>query len=303
MQFYIKDGSQEKGPLTISELKRLKISKSTMVRFENAQNWNQAGDVQELKVLYKRRFRLIKVLVAFLVVAFCIQIFLNESQLKSSRVNPFTEVEEEILPPPPSIDYNLSQHDKKFFKELFKDCNRSGKKDELVESCNYSNSIIRNKAVSIAGKDEGTYNLGQICNIFDYCYNNWKYVNDPRGHEIVEYASNTISNGLNGDCDDFAVLVCSMILSIGGEARINYAYDSDSGHAFTEVNIGKTKVNDYISKRYKDVYDGSGIWTRTDPEGNKWLNLDWFANHPGGKYFDYTHGTTFYILQDYCNHF
>lgn len=303
MQFYIKDGSQEKGPLTISELKRLKISKSTMVRFENAQNWNRAGDVQELKILFKRRFRLLKVLVALLVVAYGIQIFLNESQLKSSRVNPFTEVEEEILPPPPSIDYNISQHDKKFFRELFKDCNLSGKKDELVESCNYSNYILRNKAVSIAGKDEGTYNLGQICNIFDYCYNNWKYVNDPRSSEIVEYASNTISNGLNGDCDDFAVLVCSMILSIGGEARINYAYDSDSGHAFTEVNIGKTKVNDYISKRYKDVYDDSGIWTRTDPEGNNWLNLDWFANHPGGKYFNYTHGTTFYILQDYCNDF
>ena len=303
MKFYIKDGAHEKGPLTVDELKRLQISKTTMVRSENAENWRQAGDIQELKRIFKRRFRFLKVLFILGLIGFAIQIYLNESQLKSSRVNPFLEEIEEPLPPPPSIDYSISQHDKKFFRELFKDCNLSGKKDELVESCNYSNSILRNKAVSIAGKDEGTYNLGQICNIFDYCYNNWKYVNDPRSSEIVEYASNTISNGLNGDCDDFAVLVCSMILSIGGEARINYAYDSDSGHAFTEVNIGQTKVSDYISKRYKDIYDGSGIWTRTDPEGNKWLNLDWFANHPGGKYFNYSHGTTFYILQDYCNDF
>ncbi len=246
MKYYIKDGAHEKGPLSSDELKRLQISKTTMVRSENAENWRQAGDIQEFKRIFKRRFRFLKVLFILGLIGFAIQIYLNESQLKSSRVNPFLEEIEEPLPPPPSIDYSISQHDKKFFRELFKDCNLSGKKDELVESCNYSNSILRNKAVSIAGKDEGTYNLGQICNIFDYCYNNWKYVNDPRGTEIVEYASNTISNGLNGDCDDFAVLVCSMILSIGGEARINYAYDSDSGHAFTEVNIGQTKVSDYI---------------------------------------------------------
>lgn len=94
-----------------------------------------------------------------------------------------------------------------------------------------------------------------------------------------------------------------MILSIGGEARINFAYGQDGGHAFTEVNIGKTEIEEYISKRYKKVYDHSGIWTRTDKDGNNWLNLDWFAKHPGGKYFDYTHGTTFYIIQEYCNDF
>ena len=186
---------------------------------------------------------------------------------------------------------------------MFKDCNLSGEKRQLVDACNYSNSTLRNNAVSIAGQNEGSFNLGQICDIFDHCYNNWKYVNDPKGAEIVEYASNTISNGLNGDCDDFAVLICSMILSIGGEARINFAYGQDGGHAFTEVNIGKTEIEEYISKRYKKVYDHSGIWTRTDKDGNNWLNLDWFAKHPGGKYFDYTHGTTFYIIQEYCNDF
>ena len=213
-----------------------------------------------------------------------------------------TEIEEPI-PPPPTIDFAVSRHEKKFLKELFKDCNSSGDKRQLVEACNYSNSTVRNNAVSIAGQSPGSYNLGQICDIFDHCYNGWKYVNDPKGNEIYESASNTISNGLNGDCDDFAVLVCSMVLSIGGEARINFAYGQNEGHAFTEVNIGNTEVDEYISARYKSVYDNSGIWTRSDEDGNKWLNLDWFANHPGGKYFDYTHGTTFYIMQKYCNDF
>ena len=102
-----------------------------------------------------------------------------------------------------------------------------------------------------------------------------------------------------------------------GEERLNETMDTF--HGYTVIATRSLKPNDLTPNgwrmkmpprldrreytRYKDAYDGSGIWTRTDPEGNKWLNLDWFANHPGGKYFNYNHGTTFYILQDYCNDF
>jgi hypothetical protein len=305
-KYYIKDGYSEKGPLTVDDLKKLKISKTTFIRQEENCNWVHADSLQELKIVFKSNFRLLKItgltLIALIIIVAIVKVLSNINFGSSSSYEPFIEIEEPI-PPPPTIDFSISKHEKKFLKELFKDCNLSGDKRQLVEACNYSNSRLRNKAVSIAGKDAGSYNLGQICDIFDHCYNNWKYVNDPIGNEIIEYASNTISNGLNGDCDDFAVLVCSMVLSIGGEARINFAYGQNGAHAFTEVNIGKTEVGDYISKRYKRVYDSSGIWTRTDKDGNKWLNIDWFAKHPGGKYFDYTHGTTFYIIQQYCNEF
>ena len=305
-KYYIKDGYSEKGPLTVDDLKKLKIGKTTFIRQEDNSNWVQADSLKELKIVFKSNFRLLKItgltLIALIVIAGIVIGLSNINVGSSSSYEPFVEIEEPI-PPPPTIDFTVSKHEKKFLKELFKDCNLSGDKRQLVEACNYSNSTLRNSAVSIAGQDAGSYNLGQICDIFDHCYNNWKYVNDPKGNEIVEYASNTISNGLNGDCDDFAVLVCSMVLSIGGEARINFAYGQNGGHAFTEVNIGKTEIEEYISKRYKSVYDNSGIWSRTDKQGNNWLNLDWFAKHPGGKYFDYTHGTTFYIIQQYCNDF
>jgi len=303
-KYYIKEGYTEKGPLTLEDLRKLKISKTTFVRPEDNNNWVQADSLQDLKGIFKGSLSVLKIttltLLAFVIVASIVFGLLNFSS--SSLYEPFVEIEEPI-PPPPTIDFSVTKHEKKFLRELFKGCNLSGEKRQLVEACNYSNSSLRNNAVSIAGRNAGSYNLGQICDIFDYCYNNWKYVNDPKGSEIIEYASNSITNGLNGDCDDFAVLVCSMILSIGGEARINYAYGKDGGHAFTEVNIGKTEIEEYISKRYKNVYDHSGIWTRTDKDGNNWLNLDWFAKHPGGKYFDYTHGTTFYIIQKYCNDF
>jgi hypothetical protein len=225
----------------------------------------------------------------------------NSCQSNNSTLD--DEVSNEApLPPPPTIKTNLTNHKKKFFKELFKDCNLSGDKKSLVTACDFSNEIVRSNANKLAGQNQGQFNLGQVCDIFDYCQSNWKYVNDPKSGDLVQNASFTLSNGLIGDCDDFAVLVCSLVLSIGGEARINYAFNDKNGHAFTEVNIGNIDVTEYISMRYKSK-DIDGIWTRTDNSGNKWLNLDWFAEQPGGPYFDYTNGTSFYILQNYCEDF
>ena len=302
-KYYIKDGYSEKGPLTVEDLKRLKITKTTFVRKEESAQWVQAESLPELKRVFKSDFRLLKysslAILAIAVISAIVVTISNINFNSSSAYVPAVEIEDPI-PPPPTIEFTVSKQKKRFLRDFFKDCNLSGAKKQLVKACNFSDSNLRNTAVSVAGKSPGPFNLGQVCDIFDYCYNGWNYVNDPEGVEIVEYASTTIANGLNGDCDDFAVLVCSMILAIGGEARINYAYGHAEGHAFAEVNIGNTDVEDYISKRYKKVYNSGGIWTRSDRHENKWLNLDWFAKHPGGKYFDYTHGTTFYIIQRYC---
>ena len=304
--YFIKDINGEKGPLTIEELRRLKISKTDYVRTSKSGEWFIAESVPDLKFIFKKRFRFLKIsgtLICILMFGFIIVMVVKENQASSYSYG--SQISTPI-PPPPIIDFDPTSHKKKFLKELFKDCNLSGKKKQLVHACNYTNTLVRNTAASIAGQSPGNFNLGQICDVFDYCYNDWKYVNDPIGQEIIEFASNTIGNKLNGDCDDFAVLVCSMILAIGGEARVNYAYGSTGGHAFTEVNIGTVnsdELESYISSRYKDVYNNDGIWSRTDGDNVKWLNLDWFANHPGGKYYDYSYGTTFYILQQFCSDF
>ncbi len=181
----------------------------------------------------------------------------------------------------------------------------TGRKHKIVNACNYKNTTVRNKAVSIAGQSPGNFNIGQICNIFDYCYNNWHYVNDPSKGELYSSASNTLANGLNGDCDDFAILVCSMLLSIGGDARISLAYNSGGGHAFTEINVGKTNMQllaDYIAARYKDVWTEK-IHYRIDRYKNCWLNLDWWAKHPGGQYYKADHGSRIFILDNYSEDF
>jgi len=207
------------------------------------------------------------------------------------------------VPKPPKITFDLSRHKKGILQEFFKLCNWKGYKGELVRACNYSNPKVRNYAVQLAGTSSGEFNIGQVCNVFDHFYSNWKYVNDPPNQEYVAKASESIENNFNGDCDDFAVLMCASILAIGGEARLNFAHNSESGHAFVEINLGQTNINaiiDYLTRRYR--IHGS-IWYRVDYQGNNWLNLDWFALHPGGKYFNFDAGTSFYPIQDFCQDF
>jgi len=210
-----------------------------------------------------------------------------------------TLIRDNELPVPPRISFNVSAQRKSYIKDIFKGCNLGGDKQQLVEACDFSSTEVRDFAIRVAGNSPGTFNLGQICDIFDQCFTNWKYVNDPKGENYISKASQTLLNAYSGDCDDFAVLLCSSILSVGGEARISYAYKGRKGHAFTEVNLGNTPqeiITNYLSARYKlKLVNG-----KRDKSGNWWLNLDWFGGYPGGAYFKYSNGQRFYILQNYC---
>lgn len=157
----------------------------------------------------------------------------------------------------------------------------------LTEACDYDLPYTKAFANDLAGRSEGNFNPGQICEIFDYCYNKWRYVNDPNGHEYVACASESIASNLSGDCDDFAVLMASCLLAIGGDVCVNVGYNPGGGHAFTEVDIShfdKGVVLDIIREHFNQ-YDIKRLNTRQD-DGHLWMNLDWQAAYPGGPYYD-----------------
>lgn len=157
----------------------------------------------------------------------------------------------------------------------------------LDDACDYLCPYTKQFANSLAGKSPGPFNAGQICEIFDYCFNNWKYVNDPNGHEYVASASESIEGNLAGDCDDFAILMASCMLAIGGDACLNIGAGTEGCHAFTEVDISPVGL-DNMKNEIKGRY-GSDATIATRIDGNHiWLNLDWFGipQHPGGRYFD-----------------
>ena len=119
-KYYIKDGYSEKGPLTIEDLKKLKISTTTFVRLENNNNWVQADSLQELQSVLKDNFRILKITgLTFLAIVLIAAIIIGISYINlesSSSYEPFIEVEEPI-PPPPAIDFTVSKHEKLILRE------------------------------------------------------------------------------------------------------------------------------------------------------------------------------------------
>lgn len=161
-----------------------------------------------------------------------------------------------------------------------------------------TNPITRDFAASIAAKSAGEYNIGQICFIYDHVSNRWRYVNDPRGVDYVSPASRTIEADLVGDCDDFAVLMASLIEAIGGQGRVVVAFSAESGHAYAEVYMGKdentkNRALDGLNSHYQGFFDWlfgvrpiKDAGFHVDAQGRHWMNLDWTAKHAGGPLFD-----------------
>ena len=154
----------------------------------------------------------------------------------------------------------------------------------------YTNPTTRDFALTLIDQSHsGSYNIAQICDMWEKIYKRWTYVNDPKGFEYFSPASRTIKLGLKGDCDDFAILTAASIQAIGGSPRIIVASNTNAaGHAYAEVYLGPSKSNlesatNYICKRY----NCKSIAYRVSNEGGQMrlANLDWQAKHPGGPYY------------------
>lgn len=160
---------------------------------------------------------------------------------------------------------------------------------EISKAIDYTSPTTRDFAVKVAAIHPGEYNIDQICYIYEYVFNRWRYVSDPHGCDYFSPASRTIELGLVGDCDDYAILMSALIEAIGGTSRIVIIED----HAYAEVYLGEYNSTDtnQILKYLEEKYN-STMHYHIDEEGGVWLNLDWTARHPGGEY----QGTPQYIV-------
>jgi tetratricopeptide (TPR) repeat protein len=186
---------------------------------------------------------------------------------------------------------------------------------ELKETLNMriepSNPLVHDESLLMVAKlsKPGDSTIQHICSIYSYLKDGslpikgWIYATDPRGLEYFNYANESVSIGSRsgctgaGDCDDFAILMASLVESIGGTTRIIVAYNDSTGggHAYTEVYLGNLssqdcQVNDIIDW-LKKKYDTNDIFTYNDTDTREvWLNLDWGSDemgntHPGGPFW------------------
>lgn len=180
---------------------------------------------------------------------------------------------------------------------------------QLQESVDFTNPTTRSFALALASKNDGPFNIDQVCNVYSYIYDNWKYVNDPRGVDYFSKASETINNNLTGDCDDFAILMAATIEAIGGKTRVVFITEENGvGHAFTEVYLDgdPNEIRERIDYHYQNIFQSlfglsevAEINYYNADEGGIWLNLDWQSKYPGGAYPNYLKRTVYYPREGY----
>ena len=213
-----------------------------------------------------------------------------------------------LLPKPTKIPQSTVERENPVSSgmRLTDPCYDNPERKKVINACDYTSSDVRNAAIHIATNNPGPYNIGQLSDIFDFTLKRWTYINDPIMFNYVAKASETINQNYTGDCDDFAVLLGSMIMSIGGDVRLNYAWNDFAGHAFVEANLGRINwppTKHYLKQRY-GLTDTDVIHFRIDEKTqNIWLNMDWFAKHPGGRYYGHDRGIRFFVAYRHCESF
>lgn len=170
---------------------------------------------------------------------------------------------------------------------------RAHSRAEVVEAIDAHDPITRNYAARVASDTDGPYSVEQVARIWSHVRGKWRYVNDPRGSEYFASAAETIENEFIGDCDDFAIVLASMVEAIGGQARIVMMGSLEGGHAYPEVCLPNDaeEARARLTRHYRRVRDPNlGRQTvrefnyRHDEACPVWLNLDWNAGVPGGPY-------------------
>lgn len=185
--------------------------------------------------------------------------------------------------------------------------------EEITRKINRGNELVRDKGLDLVGKRSGPQRIDQICSIYDYMVNNWTFVSDPSGLDLFQYSNYTLKKGSEigssgkEDCDDFSILLASLVDSIGGTPRIMLAYNwTAGGHAYTEVYLGKKNDKDVgrMLNWLRTAYKVNDVYTHIDSEsGDVWLNLDWWkdpggAIHPGGTFYQAATQVPIYIQED-----
>ena len=160
-------------------------------------------------------------------------------------------------------DYDLEYNYRSYYKRV----------NELVDFDSENVSSAADEATEGMGNE---YNIGKVCAIFDYLDENCVYTEDPGGDKW--YSPDELLDSMEGDCEDYAMLIAAMVEDIGGTSRVYLTND----HAFAAVYVGNTTddfeqasddVQAYYGANVKThaMVDETGYWMNVDPLGTFYL--------------------------------
>jgi len=164
-------------------------------------------------------------------------------------------------------------------------------KSAFLEGINFDHPDVRSFALSATRKHFFDYQsrqkyrvIIQSMAIFKEINTNWSYVNDPISREYIAQAQESVKH-LAGDCDDHSILMAAAIKSIGGTPRLVYTKQ----HVYPELLIGSwadMEALNYIvrEKLFKYEIGDQRLFYHQDQNNQIWLNLDYTADYPGGRF-------------------
>lgn len=113
---------------------------------------------------------------------------------------------------------------------------------------------VRQLALSIVRNVQGHKNFrGQVAAIHSWVKNNIQFVRDIHGVETIQTPPKTVEFG-QGDCDDQAVLVAALLMSVGFPARfvaIKTQTFAPFVHVYTETRLGTVWFPVETTERWK----------------------------------------------------
>lgn len=102
------------------------------------------------------------------------------------------------------------------------------------------NPSIRQKAVTLTQSLDQKDYLGEIATLFAFVRDNIRYVRDIRGVETIHFPEQILDQEY-GDCDDKAVLLSSLLESIGHPTRfvaVGFTGPDEYSHVFVDTKVG-----------------------------------------------------------------
>ncbi len=163
------------------------------------------------------------------------------------------------------------------------------KYQEIVDRVDLSESVIfeANKRANSFDFYLDAYpeysHIIKCLSVFKETKEKWIFIKDLEPYNA--YANESVET-LSGDIDDYAILMCAFIKSIGAQARIK----NQAGVFHPELCIGakddKSKIKRLIKTRlFSDESEHQEIEFDVDAEGRIWLSLSFYANFPGRAIF------------------
>jgi hypothetical protein len=159
----------------------------------------------------------------------------------------------------------------------------------VMSKMQIGDSLVRNWAVkhSLDHFEDYQTRFGitaRHLSLFKHINSNFKYVPDTHRDEYYATPTETIANGMGGDCDDHSILMASALMSIGARCRLVII----EGHMYPELFVGTKQDFDIFQQAVVQLFKNEKIKEIHFHEhnGEFWINLDYLAKHPGGPYLN-----------------